>query len=61
MNGMVIVFMIVGALVSAVVAANKQRNVFGWLIFGALMPLISVIAILCVPSLSPPPQDPYRP
>ncbi len=38
--------------VAAVVASSKQRNVVGWLIAGALFPLISVIAILCLPPVT---------
>lgn len=59
MNGLVVLFMIVGAFICAVVAGNKQRNVIGWLIAGALFPLIAVIAIVCLPPLQPP-DDPYR-
>ena len=47
--GILITFMLIGATISAITASNKQRSVGGWLVFGALMPLISVIAILCLP------------
>jgi hypothetical protein len=52
-NGIFILFMFIGATVAAVVASSKQRNVVGWLIAGALFPLISIIAILCLPPAAP--------
>ncbi|MDB4960075.1 MAG: hypothetical protein JWP01_74 [Myxococcales bacterium] len=53
MNALMLALMIFGGLVSATLAANKQRNVVAWLIVGALMPLISIVAIACLPSLAP--------
>jgi hypothetical protein len=45
-----------GGAISAMVAASKGRNVIGWLVCGALFPVISVVAILCLPSAVPPPE-----
>ena len=43
--------MFLGAGVSAVIASSKRRNVIGYLILGALMPLIGIVAIACLPAL----------
>ena len=48
MNDMWIVFALIGAVVSPMVAASKGRNALGWCALGFLMPMIAVIAI-CTP------------
>ncbi len=53
MTGTTLFIIIAGALISAAVASGKQRNVGGWLIFGALLPVIAVIVVACLPSLAP--------
>lgn len=55
-DNMWIVFALMGAGLSAVVASQKGRNALGWAALGFLFPLISVIAIFCVKSLLPQPQ-----
>jgi hypothetical protein len=47
---MVWVIILVGAVTSAVIAANKGRNVLGWCLLGACLPLISIIAVACLPA-----------
>lgn len=54
MNGFLVMVMFLGAAISATVASSKERNVIGWLIGGALFPLISVIAICCLPPAQKP-------
>ena len=54
--GMVMVLMLIGAGVSAWLASTKRRNVAGYLVLGALMPLIGIVAIACLPAL-PAPND----
>lgn len=51
MNPIVVVLMIVCSIISAAVASGKNRNVAGWVVCGALFPLIAVIAISCLPPL----------
>lgn len=43
-----VVLSAIGAIVAAVVASNKHRNVIGWSVFGLLLPVIAVIAVCCV-------------
>jgi hypothetical protein len=57
-NGTLFVVMIFGAIVSARLAANKNRNVVGWLFLGAGFPVISLIALLCLPALPGPAAPP---
>lgn len=56
-NGLIFLFMFVGALGSALVAAGKNRNVAGWALLGMLFPLISIIIVA---ALGPVPSDPQR-
>lgn len=58
MHPIVIVFMVLGCVIAAVNAAGKNRNVAGWAVCGALFPLIGVIAILCLPALPAPGEEP---
>jgi hypothetical protein len=51
---LLLMIVLVGAGVSAAVAASKNRNPIGWLIFGALLPLIAVI---CAFVVAPLPSD----
>jgi hypothetical protein len=46
---MLIVIMLVGGLVSCLVAANKQRNAVGWFCIGALFPLLGIILAVSLP------------
>lgn len=46
---MLIVIMLVGGLVSCLVAANKQRNPIGWFFIGALFPLLGIILSIVLP------------
>jgi len=46
------VVMIAGGGISAAIASSKRRNVLGYLVLGALMPLIGIVAIACLPALS---------
>jgi len=49
--GVLIVVMFVGAFFSAAIASSKRRNVVGYLVLGALMPVIGIVAISCLPAL----------
>jgi|HubBroStandDraft_6_1064221.scaffolds.fasta_scaffold125516_4 hypothetical protein len=53
--GILVTIMLIGAAVAGVVASGKHRNTVGWGFFGALFPLIAVIAICCLPAK----PDPY--
>lgn len=61
MNGTFVIVMVLGALFSAFIAASKGRNPAGWLVVGALFPLIGAIAIVCLPAVVPPPAAPVGP
>lgn len=50
---MLAIICLCGALVSCFIAAGKNRNAFGWLVAGALIPLISVIILLALPAMEP--------
>ena len=58
-DNMWLVFALMGAGLSAVVALQKARNALGWAAFGFFFPLIAVIAVFCVKSLQP--QQPSNP
>ena len=45
-----VLIIFLGASLSAVIAAVKQRNTLGWLVFGAMLPLIAVVAVCCLPA-----------
>lgn len=61
---MLATIMILGATISAFLAASKNRNVVGWLVAGACFPAISIIILACQSTLAPPqpvpPQLPDR-
>ena len=44
--------MVVFGIVCAVVAASKNRSVFGWFILGMLFSLLALLVLACLPSLS---------
>ena len=48
---MLAVIMLLGAGISALIASTKNRNPIGWLILGALFPLIGIIVISCQSAL----------
>ncbi len=51
---MIWVIILVGAVTSGVIAGNKGRNVLGWCLLGACFPLISIVAIACLPPVPQP-------
>lgn len=53
-----IVLSLIGTIVAAIVASGKQRNTLGWGIFGLCLPVIAIVAVLCVPPLAPQQQLP---
>lgn len=60
MNGIVILVMLVGATISAIIAANKNRSALGWAVVGAMFPLISALIVANVAAL-PSPSEAMRP
>lgn len=46
---MIWIVILVGGVTSGVIAGIKGRNVVGWCLLGACFPLISIIAIACLP------------
>jgi hypothetical protein len=48
---MIAFVMIVGAIVSGAIAASRNRNVIGWGIAGACLPLISALILIASPAL----------
>jgi uncharacterized membrane protein YoaK (UPF0700 family) len=54
--GVTLFIMFVGAVISAIIAAGKNRSVGGWALLGALMPLIAVIIVACLPAWPKPPD-----
>lgn len=60
MNGIVILVMLVGATISAIIAANKNRSALGWAVVGAMFPLISALIVANVAAL-PSPSEVMRP
>lgn len=42
------------AVACGAIASGKGRSGFGWFIIGALLSLIGLIIIVCLPSLKPP-------
>ncbi|MDQ3370981.1 MAG: hypothetical protein M3680_36645 [Myxococcota bacterium] len=56
MTSTTLVIIMLGALSSAAIASAKRRNVGGWLLCGALFPIISVIVLACLRPLVPAPD-----
>jgi hypothetical protein len=57
--GIVIVFMIAGAIASGVVASSKNRDAIGWGLAGFFLPLISLLILAAatpLPAQLPPDQ-----
>ena len=54
MIGFCILVMLAGATVCAVLADNKNRNVAGWFLGGALVPLIAVLILAAATPLPNP-------
>jgi hypothetical protein len=50
---MVLFVMLVGGLVSCVIAAAKNRSGLGWFLIGALFPLLGLILVLVLPKNTP--------
>jgi hypothetical protein len=48
---MLVLICFFGALISAAIAVSKNRNGIGWLVAGALLPLISVVILLSLEPL----------
>lgn len=53
---MLIMIMLLGGMISAVVASGKNRNAIGWFVIGALFPLLGVILAIVLPG-NPPAQE----
>ncbi len=50
---MILFVMLVGGLVSSVIAAAKNRSGVGWFLIGALFPLLGLILVLVLPKNIP--------
>jgi len=46
-----LVWSIAGAVICGAIAAAKKRNVFDWIVLGALFCVVSIIILLCLPKL----------
>ena len=53
MNEVTLFIMLVGATLCAIIASSKQRNVIGWMIAGALFPVIAILIVACQSRLTP--------
>lgn len=58
-HGTLFVMILIGGALSAAIAAGKGSNAIGWMFAGAMFPLISVIAILCLPAVVPAAEAPH--
>jgi len=50
-TSLIVLFMAIGALGCAFGAAQKHRNIGGWIFAGAMFPLIALVAVFCLPPL----------
>ena len=48
---MLAAIMILGAAISAAIASAKNRNIVGWMIAGALFPVVSILILACQSAL----------
>lgn len=46
-------YLVIGCVVTPVVAHSKGRNWFGWLVLGLLLPVIALLLVALLPSLKP--------
>jgi hypothetical protein len=51
---LILLVAMVGGLISAMIAASKNRNPIGWFVAGALFPLIGILILVASPSLPGP-------
>ena len=57
-----LIWSIAGAVICGAIAVAKKRNVFGWIVLGALFCGVSIIILLCLPKLddgNKPQQESY--
>ena len=52
MSFVISIAIVTGASLGGIIAAQKNRSVFGWILLGGLLPA-SVIALRSLPSLQP--------
>ena len=52
--GIYIVIGFIGCFISLAMASTKHRSAGGWAVLGFLFPLISIIALACLPALPAP-------
>ncbi len=57
MNAPLFLLMVVGSIWCAVVASGKNRSLIGWMIIGGLVPVIGMVAILCLPAVTTPEES----
>lgn len=48
-----LIFWMICAAVTAVIASSKGRSGFGWFLIGALIGIFGLILVACLPSLKP--------
>lgn len=46
-----IFFCLIFAVIAGVVASGKNRNPFGWGVLGFLIPIVGLVAVVCLPPL----------
>ncbi len=53
MEGISLLIWITVALITAFIAANKNRSFIGWLVIGLILPVVGLIMILVLPEGEP--------
>jgi hypothetical protein len=49
----VVIVMILGGLIAAVIAQDRNRSAFGWALLGALFPILGIVMVYCLPPNPP--------
>lgn len=56
-----LIFWLVVAVATAMVASSRGRSGFGWFILGGLFSVIALLLVAVLPSQKAPPRDPNAP
>lgn len=51
---MLIFICILGAVIAGVIAAGKNRNPLGWAALGLFVPILGIVAVLCLAEVEAP-------
>lgn len=60
MEGLSLLVWLIVAVVTAIIAARKNRSFIGWLIIGLILPIVGFILVLVLPEGQPVNEEPEK-